>query len=357
MATVQTVLGPIDAADLGVTMSHVHLTIDILCWHMPYGDPALRKAAEGEMTLETIGRARRNGLAWRRNLLQDDVELTIREVSEYAKAGGRALVNVDLPGMGRDVEKLRRIARETGLHVIASTGWYIAGCHPPGIAEAPIEALRDTMLRELLEGIDGSGVRAGNIGEIGLSGPPDVPFQAAEEKVLRAAARAQAATGASLTIHPNAHLLIHGEKPADHFDVYLDVLEKEGADLGRLYVSHLGLYPDVAIAKRLLRRGVGFVSFDHFGHEEYCEGIGPGRGFTPDREEVSLVMQLLESGFADRILLGAEVGWKTCYKAFGGWGYSHVVENILPWLRACGASDAQVRTMMVDNPRRLHGVG
>ena len=357
MPRVQTVLGDVDPADLGGTMSHVHLTIDILCWHMPYGDPRLAKEAEGDFRLDNVGRIRRNGLAWKRNLVQDDVELTIREVAEYAKAGGRALVNVDLPGMGRDVAKLQRIARETGLHVIASTGWYIAACHPPEIAGKGVDELAEIMVRELTVGIEGTGVRAGNIGEIGLSGMPQDPWQPAEEKVLRAAARAQRATGASLTIHPNAHLLLYGEKPVDHFDLYLDLLEEEGCDLRKLYVSHLGLFPDVAIAKRLLARGVGFVSYDHFGHEEYCEGIGPGRGFTPDKEEVALVMQLLEAGLADRVLLCCEVGWKTCYKAHGGWGYSHVYENVLPWLRACGASEAQLHTMMVENPRRLHAIG
>jgi len=357
MSTVQTVLGPIDASALGGTMSHVHLTIDILCWHMPYGDPKAAKEADGEFTLGSIGRVRRNGLAWRRNLVQDDVELTIREVADYKAAGGSALVNVDLPGMGRDLRKLQRIARETGLHVVASTGWYIQACHPPEIAGKSVEELAEIMVRELEEGIDGTGVRAGNIGEIGLSGLPQDPFQPAEEKVLRAAGRAQAATGASITLHPNAHLLLYGEKPVDHFDLYLDILESEGCDLGKLYMSHLGLFPDVAIAKRLLARGVGYVSYDHFGHEEYAEGIGPGRGFSPDKEEVALVMRLLEAGLADRVLLCAEIGWKTCYKAYGGWGYSHVYENILPWLEACGATKAQIHTMMVDNPRRLHGIG
>jgi len=357
MATVQTVLGPIPAAELGGTMSHVHLTIDILCWHMPYGSPALDREAEGEWGLPSLGRVRRNGLAWKRNLVQDDLALTIREVSEYARAGGRALVNMDLPGMGRDVARLQAIARATGLHVVASTGWYIAACHPPAIAGLGEEELAEHMVRELREGIDDTGVRAGNIGEIGLSGLPHEPFQPREEVVLRAAGRAQAATGASLTIHPNAHLLLHGEKPVDHFDVYLDVLERAGCDPGRVYVSHLGLFPGTATARRLLERGVGFVSYDHFGHEEYAEGLGPGRGFTSDREEVAAVLELLQAGFADRILLSAEVGWKTCYKAFGGFGYGHVYENILPWLRAAGARDADLHQMMVANPARLHAIG
>ena len=59
MPTVHTVLGPIDASALGGTMSHVHLTIDILCWHMPYGDPRAAKEAEGEFALGNVGRIRR----------------------------------------------------------------------------------------------------------------------------------------------------------------------------------------------------------------------------------------------------------------------------------------------------------
>lgn len=356
MAKVHTVLGTIDAADLGATMSHVHLTLDISCWYMPPGDPAAREAAEADFSLEKLGEIRRNGLAFRKNLHQNDVDLTIREVAEFRRHGGGAIVDMDLEGIGRDVGAMVAISKATGLHVIASTGWYIQGAHPAHVAGRSVEELADLMTKEILEGIGDTGVRAGNIGEIGLSGMPDVPFHPEEEKVLRAAARAQKATGASLTLHPNAHLTIYGETPVDHFPTYLDILEKEGADLGKIYPSHLGLYP-VATARRLLERGVGFVSYDHFGHEEFCEALGPGRGFTPDRLEVEAVMQLLADGYADRVLIGAEVGWKTCYKANGGWGYSHVLEHIVPWLRACGATDEQVRTMTVENPRRLHGIG
>ncbi|HXC49291.1 MAG TPA: hypothetical protein VN634_00280 [Candidatus Limnocylindrales bacterium] len=356
MATVQTVLGPVDAADLGATMSHVHLTLDISCWYMPPEDPAARRDAEMDFSIERLGAIRRNGLSYQRNLHQDDVALTTREVAEFKKHGGGAIVDMDLEGIGRSVDAMVEISRATGLHVIASTGWYIQGAHPSFVADKSVEELADIMTGEILEGIGTSGVRAGNIGEIGLSGMPDVPFHPHEEKVLRAAGRAQKATGASLTIHPNAHLTIYGETPVDHFPTYIDILEKEGADLAKVYPSHLGLFP-VSTARKLLERGVGFVSYDHFGHEEYCEILGPGRGFTPDRIEVESVMNLVGEGFADRILLGAEVGWKTCYKANGGWGYSHVLENIVPWLRACGATADQIHTMTVDNPRRLHGIG
>lgn len=352
MATVQTVLGPIQADDLGATMSHVHLTLDISCWYMPPGHEG--HDGEEEFTLANVGKIRRNGLGWKRNLVQDNVALVSHELAEYRQHGGGSVVNMDLEGIGRNIPALQEISKAAGVHVLASTGWYIQSAHPEFVAAASIEELTERMIREIKEGIDDTGVRAANIGEIGLSGMPADPFQPDEEKVLRAAARAQAATGVSLTLHPNAHLAIYGETPTNHLPLYFDILEEEGADLAKVYPSHLGLYP-VEVAIGVLERGVGFVSFDHFGHEEYCEGIGPGRGFTPDRLEVEAVMKLIEAGYADRVLLCNEVGWKTCYKANGGWGYSHVLENIVPWLMACGASAEDIQKMTVENPRRLHG--
>lgn len=356
MAKVETVLGPVEASELGVTMSHVHLTLDISCWHMPPEDPQLRARTDGEPELGSIGAVRRNGLAWARNLCQDDPELAARELSAFRDAGGGTVVNMDLEGIGRNVGALQDIARATGVHIVASTGWYIAGAHPAWVADKDVSELADIMIGELTDGIGATGARAGNIGEIGLSGMPDQPWQPEEEKVLRAAGRAQAATGVSLTLHPNAHLRIHGEPAIDHFDHYLGALEDEGCDLAKVYPSHLGLFP-VETAVRLLERGVGFVSYDHFGHEELAEGIGAGRGFTPDKEEVGMVVELCQRGYADRVLLGNEVGWKTCYQSWGGWGYGHVQKNIVPWLGACGVSDADIRTMTVDNPARLHATG
>ena len=337
-------------------MSHVHMTIDISCWHMPQERYDADLGPDADLTIDTIGRIRRDGLAFKQVLRQDDLDLAIREIAEYKRAGGATLVNMDLEGIGRDPEALVRISEATGLHVIASTGWYIAASHPAFVAEKSVEELAEIQIREIEEGIGGTGIRCGNIGEVGMSGMPDVPFQPEEEKCLRAAARAQKATGASLTVHPNAHLRIYGEPPVEHFDTYLGILEEEGADLGKVYMSHLGLFPS-STALALLRRGLGFVSYDHFGHEEFCTSIGPGRGFTPDKEEVALVMDVIGAGYADRVLIGCEIGWKTCYRAFGGFGYAHVYDNVLPWLEAAGASSRDLDTIMVDNPRRLHGIG
>jgi phosphotriesterase-related protein len=350
MPTLNTVLGPIDASQIGHTMSHVHLTIDLMCWHQPPDSGALKGMAEAKVRLDNVGWVRRHAMISRDNLVQDDLALAIREASEYRFAGGGTIINCDLPGIGRDPVALQKIARATGLNIVASTGWYVQRSHPPEFARKSVEELADMMVKELTVGIGRTGIKAGNIGEIAMSGRPTEPFQPGEEKVLRAAAQAQRATGVSLTVHPNF--------PGDHWDVYLDVLEKEGADLAKCYMSHLGLYPDPAVSKRILKRGVGFVSFDQLGHEElFGNPVYPGLGYSTDKEEVRCVIDLLNAGYADRVLLSAEVAMKTCYKAYGGWGYSHVHENIIPWLRSLNASVDQIESIMVGNPTRLHAVG
>jgi phosphotriesterase-related protein len=350
MPKLNTVLGPIDAREIGNTMSHVHLTIDLLCWHQEPDSGVLRGMAEARVGLNNLGWVRRNAMLSRDNLLQDDLGLAVRETAEYQSAGGRTIINCDLPGIGRDPIALQKIARATGLNVVASTGWYIQRSHPPELASKSVEELTDVMVKELTVGIGRTGIKAGNIGEIAMSGRPTEAFQPNEEKVLRAAARAQRATGVSLTVHPNF--------PSDHWDVYIDLLEKEGADLAKCYMSHLGLYPDPAVSKRILKRGVGFVSFDQLGHEElFGNPVYPGLGYSTDKEEVRCVVDLLNAGYADRVLLSAEVAMKTCYKAYGGWGYSHVHENIIPWLKSLGASTEQIESIMVGNPTRLHAAG
>ncbi len=350
MATLNTVLGSIDASQMGDTMSHVHLTINLLCWHRQPDSGPMRGLSESKVTLQNLGTVRRNAMVCKDNLLQDDFDLAVREAVQYRVSGGLTMINCDLPGIGRDPIALQKIARATGLNIVASTGWYVQASQPREIAGKSVEQLRDIMMEEITVGIGKTGIKAGNIGEIAMSGRPSEPFQPNEEKVLRAAAQAQSVTGLSLTIHPNF--------PADHWDTYIDVLEKERANLGKCYMSHLGLYPDPAVAKRILKRGVGFVSFDQLGHEElFGNPTAPGLGYSPDKDEVRCVLELLNAGYADRLLLSAEVAMKTCYKEYGGWGYSHVHDNIIPWLKSLGASAEQVESIMVGNPRRLHGVG
>src|SRR5260370_2444694 len=132
MATLNTVLGPIDASQIGDTMSHVHLTIDLMCWHMQPDSGPLRGLSESKITMHNLGQVRRNAMVVKDNLVQDDLELAMREAREYRIAGGTTVINCDLPGIGRDVANLQKISRATGINIVASTGWYVQASHSAG---------------------------------------------------------------------------------------------------------------------------------------------------------------------------------------------------------------------------------
>lgn len=343
---VQTVLGQVEAGEMGPTMAHVHLTLNALCYYTPPDSGVLRGLGEEKVTLQNRGAMMRRAFRVREQLVQEDLDETITELDEYFRVGGGTVINVEVPGLGRDVAALSRLSRATNVKVVASTGWYTHASHPAEVEDMKLDQLRDVMVAEIQEGIESTGIRAGNIGELGMSGDKFTPFHPREEKVLRAAARAQALTGVPLTIHPN-YL-------ADHLDTYVDVLEAEGADLSKVYISHMGFWPEVAVAERMLNRGVGYLSYDGFGMEEYF-GTEPGLGFARDSDEVRVVLEMLNAGHRDRIIISNQCAMKTSRKAYGGWGYSHLYDNILPWLRHAGATDADITGIMVDNPRRLYG--
>ncbi len=195
MAHVQTVLGPIDPADLGVTLPHEHTQISL--WEIP-------------------GR-------WDYWQLTRDEPIILEELARFRAAGGGALVDVTLPGVGRDPAWLAGIARASGLHVVMGCGWYRGAYYPAEarIDRRSVDDLADELVREATDGVGPDGVRPGIIGEIGT----DKPWvSAAEERVHRAAARAARRTGLAITTHgvlspvgasPAAHLRGRGGGPGD----------------------------------------------------------------------------------------------------------------------------------------------
>jgi phosphotriesterase-related protein len=278
------------------------------------------------------------------NIILGDINEAVSELLHYKMAGGKSLVDCALPGTGRDPVGLAKISRATGINIICSSGWYVAPTHPPYVRSSSIDELCARIVRELTVSIGTTGIRAGAI-KVALSGTPNEPFSNEEEKTLRAAARAQAKTGAPLNIHPNY--------AGKHWHTYLEILEEEGANLRKCCLNHMEMYlPDIDYQKSLLQRGV-FVSYDQFGHEQYMDSIAPGWGFKPDSARVEGLLELLRAGHAHNIMLANEVAFKCCYKKYGGYGYSHVLENIAPELRFKGVKQEQIDTMLIENPKEF----
>ncbi len=312
---VVTVRGPIAAGDLGFTLPHEHVLLT-------------RDDPSQSMT---------------------DPEVAVRELSLYAAVGGRSLVDMTPISMGRNPAALRSISERTGLHIVMGTGFFKDKWMPPGTHDRSVEDMTAQFVREIEVGVDGTGIRAGVIGEIGLSSTRQetkTGRTATEERVLRAAAHAQRITGIGI----NLHFDIGGD--LDEHESALDILAGEGADLKRVALSHF--YPNLQQTPhfhRIAGRGC-FVEFDLFGLENR---LGPKfRALIPtDEVKCEVVRRLVAEGLAGHLLLSQDVCFKACMVEYGGLGYAHIQRNILPRLEAIGVDRAAIHRMTVENPRRL----
>ena len=305
---VQTVLGPVDPAELGWVLPHEHTAIAL--WHIPN--------------------------RWDYWELRRDEPLIVEELAAFRAAGGGAVVDLTLDGVGRDPEWLAGIARATGLHIVMGAGWY-RGAHYPAEAlvdRRTVDALADLIVRDATAGVGETGIRAGIIGEIGSDKPW---LSAQEERVHRAAARAARRTGLAITTHA-----VQSAVGLDQ----LDVFAAEGADLTRVVIGHADSNPSLAYHRAIVERGAT-VEFDFL-----------GMAFTPlerhgEGRIVDNLRELLARGHAERILLSQDVCHDSQLRRYGGNGYMYLAETFLPRLRAAGVTDSEIRTITVDNPRRL----
>jgi phosphotriesterase-related protein len=297
---VMTVRGPVGAAELGHTQPHEHVLLDLA--RAPY-----RWDLEGTLT---------------------DTSVATEAVAEYRKAGGRTIVEVTTADLGRDPLGLRAVSAETGVHIVMGTGWYRAPYYPEAIDRTPTHDLADVIIGEIRDGVGGTGIRPGVIGEIGT----DKGWASArEERVFRAAARAQKATNLGLMTHtpPGAAL------------VQLDLLRDEGVDLQRVAVGHSDALMDLDYHLAIAETGA-FLSFDLVGQSAY-----------PDTWRARHVAELLRRGLGPSLLLSMDLCHRSRLKPWGGPGYGYLLDVFLPLLRNAGASAEQVHELTVSNPARF----
>ncbi|MEM4310827.1 MAG: hypothetical protein QXX95_00350 [Nitrososphaerales archaeon] len=354
MVKIRTVRGDISPEDLGVTLSHEHILINLqfLCNLMMPQEASLRALMDKPVTIEMIYLLRRGVRKFNYDdALLSDIDLMVRELLEYKSFSGRSLVEQTLPGIGRDPLGLKRISELTGLNIICSTGWYIVSSHPSYVKNKSSEELADIMIKEIEEGIDDIGIKAGVIGECGCSFP--IPYHPEEEKVLRAACKAQKATGVAFSCHP---AFIDVERKVYRTDAplaYIKLIEKEGANLEKFFLSHSDIVcPTSDHASKLLEKGIN-LSFDTFGQDHYDDYIFMGARHPTDPERISNIVELCKRGYEKNIMLSQDVCWKHLLKRYGGPGYSHLLEHIVPTFRYYGVKEKQIRTMLIDNPKRI----
>jgi len=294
---IMTVTGPVAPGDLGVVLPHEHVFIDLV-------------------------------REYRGNGLLNDEDLAKAEVAALREAGGGTLVDLTLDEIGRDPAALRRVGEATGVRIVMGCGHY----RDPYLDRdwfdrMSVDVIADEITRDITEGVRGTGVRAGIIGEIGADRRY---ISAAEERSFRAAARAHRRTGLTISTH------------AARWPVgldQLDLLAEEGVDPRRVIVGHADSVPIPDYHLALARRGC-YVSFD---------GIGTGSRYDQDRT-AGYVIELARAGFAAQVLLSHDVCLSDHLRAHGGCGYGYLIEGFLPLLTAAGLEADQVWRLVTQNP-------
>jgi phosphotriesterase-related protein len=321
---VETVRGPVDAADLGTTLMHEHvfvLTPDLLAnYGHEYWDEELR------------------------------VVDAIDKLTRLRALGVRTIVDPTVVGLGRYILRVARVNAAVDINIVPATGLYTFDELPrqlqsrgPGSLLGGEEPMTGMFLRDVREGIAGTDVKAaflkGVVEERGLT--PD------QQRIHRALAATHRETGVPITVHTNSE--------HETGRIVLDFYEAEGVDLTKVVVGHAGDSNDLDYLRALADRGAT-LGCDRFGLDRYN---------TTDRR-VATVAALCAEGYAERIVLShdascyidfyaGEQAQRTLHAAAPNWHYEHITRDVLPALREAGVTDAQIMTMLVDNPRRYFG--
>ena len=355
-AVVQTVTGPIAPGELGVTMAHEHLLVHNPSFVEPWEASERHRAYEpvSERNIEWVRQY------WTSNVDNLEVydEVTAREEAAwFYRAGGDSIIDPTTRYIARDPRALVRISRGSGVRIVAGTGFYVAETHPPDMGRRSEEDLAAEMIAELTVGIDHTGVRAGFIGEMGCFWP----LRDDERKALRGAALASLETGAAVMVHPGRH----PDAPAE----IISVLADAGMPMEKVIIAHMDrtiLEPEAVL--EFAETGC-YLEYDLFGVEtsmyppvaERTEaGIVPSRppglSMISDAQRLALLDMLIERGHTDRLLISMDICTKHRLHKYGGHGYDHILENVVPWMRRRGTTEEALQTLLVENPRRVFTV-
>jgi phosphotriesterase-related protein len=319
MPMVNTVRGPVDAGALGQTLMHEHV-VNVNA-EINRDQPAMSiDGRRAEITARVVA------------ALQAVVDVGIS-----------TFVDATAVGHGRDVGFLVEVNRQVDLHIVVATGVYTFDELPKMFHYRPRggrDSLTELFVRDIRDGIAGTGVRAGIIkvatDKQGVT--PDV------DRLLRAAAVAHRETGVPLT----THTAVTARTGLDQQRIFAE----EGVDLSRVVIGHSGDSTDLDYLREILDRG-SVIGADRFGM--YL----PGR-LGPD-ERVGVVAGLCALGYSDRIVLSHDRTLYSDWWADGRgprapeWVHTHISTDVLPALRKRGVDDRQIEQMMVDNPRRVLG--
>ncbi|AMG92854.1 phosphotriesterase-related protein [Citrobacter amalonaticus] len=260
----------------------------------------------------------------------DQYDLICQEMKVLRALGVSNIIEMTNRYMGRNPQFMLDLMRDTGINVVACTGYYQDAFFPEHVAARSVEQLAQEMVDEIVIGIDGTELKAGIIAEIGSSEGVITPL---EEKVFIAAARAHIETGRPISTHTSFSTMGLEQ---------LALLQAHGVDLSRVTVGHCDLKDNLDNILRMIDLGA-YVQFDTIGKNNYY----------PDEKRIGMLHALRNRGLLNRVMLSMDITRRSHLKANGGNGYDYLLTTFIPQLRQSGFSQADVDTMLRDNPSQF----
>jgi phosphotriesterase-related protein len=332
---VQTVSGLIAPAALEATLMHEHVLCDIT----PPSVSALNNPGP-EITLENVwainyGRVKHAG-----KYRLDRIDVAVKEVTAMVAAGGKSVVELTCGGLRPDPTGLVEVAGRSGANIVMGCGYYVEEYQDPRNFERSVDDFAKEMVGQVHDGAWGTNVRAGIIGEIGCQ----APWTALEQRVMAGALVAQQETGAALNVHPGRH--------PDQPQQVADFIRANGGVPERTIISHIDrtIFDETRLL-RLADSGV-VIEFDLFGQEGSFYPLAD-IDMPNDAIRLRLIRLLIEHGHLERIAISHDICYLTRLTKFGGHGYGHIFENVVPLMRSRGFTEDEIRTILVETPRRL----
>ncbi|PHI29029.1 phosphotriesterase family protein [Budvicia aquatica] len=337
---IQTVTGPVKKEDMGLTLPHEHLFNDLSSVVDKPFYPWSKQIAASNVSAENQWALKHDPYCCADNMSRKDIEDVVEEIRSFMKLGGKTIVDATgSESIGRDPLSLREVAERTGIHIVASSGPYLEKFEGQRLHKG-VDTLANIIDMELSYGIGDTGIRAGMIGEIGVS--PE--FTDAEKNSLRAASLAQKNNpGVSINIHMPGWL-------------------RRGDEVLNIVVSEMGVSPekvslahsdpsgkDLDYQRRMLDRGV-WLEFDMIGLDITFpkEGVAPGI-----QETVDAVSKLIDLGYGGQLVLSHDVFLKQMWAKHGGNGWGFVPNVFLSYLASRGVDQETIKKLCIDNPANL----
>lgn len=339
---VQTVLGPISPKDLGITLTHEHLLLDLRPIAMEKPRGAWQRAIyEAPFSQDNIGWVRYHEITNLDNYLMADIDVAIDEAMLYKRYGGGTLVEATNPDIGRDAAGLAGISQETGLHIVMGSTHYVDVAHPVEMEAWTEDDIVEEIVNDVLVGVDGTRIKSGIIGEIGCSWP----LTPNERKVLKAAARAQAITGAPMLIHP-------GRDETSPMEL-IEIADKAGADLTHIIMAHIDrtvFEKETLLA--IAKKGC-YLEWDLFGREQHYYSHNQNIDMPNDGTKMDDIAWLIGKGYEDQIVVAHDICTKDRWMKYGGHGYHYLLSQIMPRMRTRGYTDVHINKLFKDNPQKV----